>query len=149
MKFREANLGDLSQLLAIEQKIIEAERPFNSSIKSENTTYYDIEGLVLGSDSYLTVAEDTDMIIATGYAQIRRSKASLNHDNHSYLGFMYVSPDFRGREINKDLVEQLIFWSKSKGVQAIYLEVYSENNSAIKAYEKVGFEPCLLEMKLI
>jgi ribosomal protein S18 acetylase RimI-like enzyme len=62
---------------------------------------------------------------------------------------MYVSPDFRGKGINKALVGHLISWSKNKGAQAVYLDVYSENASAIKAYEKVGFEPSLLEMKLI
>ncbi len=149
MNFREAKVDDLSQLLDLEQKVIEAEQPFNSSIKTEKTTYYDIEGLILDSDSHLIVAEDADQIIATGYAQIRRSKRSLNHDTHSYLGYMYVSPDFRRKGINQALIEQLISWSTSKGAQAIYLDVYSKNASAIKAYEKAGFEPSLLEMKLV
>jgi len=149
LKFREANIDDLSKLLDLEQKVIEAERPFNSSIKTDKTTYYDIESLIIDSDSYLIVTEDADKIIATGYAQIRRSKASRNHDIHSYLGFMFVSLGFRGKGINNALVEQLISWSKSKGAQAVYLDVYSGNTSAIKAYEKVGFEPSLLEMKLI
>jgi hypothetical protein len=35
LNFREANIDDLSQLLDLEQKIIEAERPFNPSIKIE------------------------------------------------------------------------------------------------------------------
>lgn len=149
MNFREANLDDLSQLLDLEQRVIEVERPFNSSIKTEKTTYYDIEGLILDSDSHLIVTEDADQIIATGYAQIRRSKESRNHETHSYFGFMYVSPNFRRKGISQALVGQLISWSKSKGAQAVYLDVYMENTSAIKAYEKVGFEPSLLEMKLI
>ena len=149
MKFREANIDDLSQLLDLEQKVIESERPFNSSIKTKETSYYDIENFISDNDTYLIIIEDADKIIATGYAQIRRSKGSLDHDIHSYLGFMYVSPDFRGKGINKALVEQLISWSKSKGVQVAYLDVYSGNASAIKAYEKSGFEPSLLEMKLI
>ena len=149
MNFREANLHDLSQLFELEQKVIEAERPFNSSIKTGKTNYYDIEGLILDNDSHLIVAEDVGQIIATGYAQIRQSKESLNHTTHSYLGYMYVSPDFRRRGINQALMEQLISWSKIKGVQAVYLDVYSDNTSAIKAYEKAGFEPSLLEMKLI
>lgn len=149
MKFREANVDDVPKLLNLEQKIIEAERPFNTSIKTEDTRYYDIESLISDSDSYLIVNEVENEIIATGYAQIRRSKASLNHIYHSYLGFMFVSPDFRGNGINNALVELLIEWSKSKGAQTVYLDVYAGNISAIKAYDKVGFEPSLLEMKLI
>jgi len=40
-------------------------------------------------------------------------------------------------------------WSRDKGAEALYLDVYSQNSSAIRAYEKVGFAPCLVEMKLI
>lgn len=149
MKFREAIPEDLSELLEIEQKVIEAERPFNPSLKKGKIYYYDIEALMLDSASYLIVADVADKIIATGYAQIRESKASLNHDIHSYLGFMFVSPDFRRKGINKALVDQLIAWSKRNGAQAVYLDVYLKNDSAIKAYRKVGFEPSLLEMKLI
>jgi ribosomal protein S18 acetylase RimI-like enzyme len=61
---------------------------------------------------------------------------------------MYVTPDFRGRGINREITEKLIAWSRSRGVTDLYLDVYSENTSAIKAYEKVGFKPSIVEMKL-
>ncbi|MBM7073759.1 GNAT family N-acetyltransferase [Shewanella sp. 202IG2-18] len=148
MIFREAKLFDLPILQALEQAVVEAERPFNSTIKPESATYYDIEHLITDNDSYLIVLEDNKQIIATGYGQIRSSKQSLNHDKHCYLGFMYVLPEFRGRGLNKQLLNKIIEWSRQRGVNDFYLDVYSQNISAIKAYEKLGFEPCLLEMKL-
>jgi GNAT superfamily N-acetyltransferase len=148
LKFREAELGDLDQLYALEQKVVEAERPFNSSIKAGHPTYYDIEVLVSGSESCLLVVEESGVLIGTGYAQIRSSKASLDHDYHAYLGFMYVSPLHRGQGVNKRIIDMLIAWSQTQGVCDYYLDVYSANASAIKAYEKIGFEPCILEMKL-
>jgi ribosomal protein S18 acetylase RimI-like enzyme len=146
--YREANMDDLPRLLALEQKVVAAERPFNASITAGRTTYYDTEDLISSNDSYLIVAESANNIIATGYAQIRQSKISLEHDVHSYLGFMYVTPDFRGRGINREITERLIAWSRHRGVTDLYLDVYSENTSAIKAYEKAGFESSLIEMKL-
>ena len=148
MKYREAVLEDLDDLYMIEQKVIEAERPFNSSIKAGKTTYYDIEKLILDSHSCLIVAEDDGEIAGTGYAQIRASKESLQHDGHSYLGFMYVSPQHRGKGINGEIVDILIAWSHAQGVKDYYLDVYAGNASAIRAYEKIGFQPCLVEMKL-
>ena len=148
MNFREATTDDLPQLLEIEQRVIEAERSFSASIKEGKTSYYDIEYLITSNNSELIVAEDRGGIIGTGYAQIRNSKASLEHDIHSYMGFMYVSPDYRGKGVNRDILNLLIIWSKRKGAPNIYLEVYTQNIPAIKAYEKVGFEPCLTEMKL-
>lgn len=148
MIIREANPGDIATLLELEQCVIEAEKPFNSSIKTEKTHYYDLDNLLSSSDSCLIVVEDSNDIIATGYAQIRKSKVALNHDEHSYLGFMFVSPEHRGKAINQKVMNHLIEWSKSRGITHFYLDVYSQNESAIKAYQKAGFAPCIMEMKL-
>lgn len=148
MNFREANINDLQELLRLEQCVIDAERPFNSSIKSGKTSYYDLHSLIASHDAHVIVLEDSAGIIATGYAQLRTSKMSLDHDIHSYMGFMYVIPEHRGKGINQQIMEMLISWSHEKGVNDFYLDVYSQNAQAIKAYEKIGFEPCLLEMKL-
>ena len=148
MIIREAGGSDLCRLLELEQCVVEAERPFNSSLKSESAFYYDIEKLISSPDAYLLVAEVEGEIIGTGYAQIRESKQSLEHKYHSYLGFMYVSPIHRGKGINAKLIHELIAWSKSRGISDLYLDVYSDNASGIKAYKKVGFKPSLLEMKL-
>jgi len=145
---RKANISDQSTLLKLEQKVIEAERPYNSTIRSNNAVYYDIENLILDDASNLIVAEFEGEIIGTGYAQIRISKKSLEHAKHAYLGFMYVSPAQRGFGINKLIMENLINWSKEQGVLDLYLDVYDENNTAIKAYEKVGFTKSLIEMKI-
>ena len=148
MTFRTAKLSDLPRLYELEQKVVEAERPFNSSIKSESASYYDIESLIENPNSCLLVAEIAEQIIATGYAQIRDSKRSLNHEQHAYLGFMYVAPEHRGQGLNQQLIDELITWCKSEGIFDFYLDVYLENESAVKAYEKAGFTPTLLEMKL-
>ncbi|WP_237070524.1 GNAT family N-acetyltransferase [Pseudoalteromonas aliena] len=86
--------------------------------------------------------------MATGCAQIRDSKLTFEHTKHAYLGFMYVSPSYRDQSFNSKLIKELINCSKSRGIFDFYLDVYANNDSAIKAYEKVGFKPALLEMKL-
>ncbi len=148
MIFREANTKDLPQLLELEQRVIDFERPYNPSLKSNGVNYYDLPHLISSSDSHLIVVEVSGKIIGTGYAQIRDSKNSLEHERHSYIGFMYVSPDHRRKGISQSVMERLIEWSQSKGVSDLYLDVYSQNESATKAYRKAGFKPCLMEMKL-
>ena len=61
---------------------------------------------------------------------------------------MYVAPDRRGLGINGMIIENLINWSKEKGVFDLYLDVYDGNDAAIRAYEKVGFTKSLVEMKI-
>ena len=146
--FRKASLDDRETLLELEQKVIDAERPFNTAIKTNDTSYYDLEHLIVGVDSYLVVGEIGGKIVGTGYSQIRESKKSLVHAQHAYLGFMYVDPRYRGMRINNRLIEVLIEWSKAQGVSDFYLDVYDGNEAATRAYEKAGFEKSLVEMKL-
>jgi GNAT superfamily N-acetyltransferase len=147
LNFREANVNDLSELLEIEQCLIDFERPFNAVIKSKNTIYCDFPHLISDDDSYLLVVELSGEIIGTGYAQIRDSREELIHRKHSYIGFIFVSLEHRGKALSQKIIERLIEWSKSKRVNDFYLNVYSQNKTAIKAYEKAGFKPGLVEMR--
>ena len=148
MQFRQATLSDVNVLLALEQAVVDAERPFNSAIKVQGARYYDIPALITDDDSHLLVAEDNGAIVATGYVQIRQSKPSLEHNVHGYLGFMYVAPAYRGMGLNKEIIDTLMAWAESKQVFDFYLDVYADNRAAINAYEKVGFQSSMLEMKL-
>lgn len=148
MNVRKAEFKDRATLLSLEQKVVEAERPLNSSIRAKNAIYYDLDNLLIDKGSHLIVAELNNQIIGTGYAQIRTSKKSLKHSKHSYLGFMYVAPDYRGKGINKLILQHLIGWSKDQGTSDFYLDVYEGNDAAIRAYEKMGFVKSLVEMKI-
>lgn len=87
----------------------------------------------------LVIGEVSGDIIATGYVQVRKSKPALDHDSHGYLGFMYVVEKYRRLGLNKVILRDLVSWGQQQGVTNFYLEVYAENNSAIRAYEKFGF----------
>lgn len=146
MIVRAAKEADLLRLEELEQAVITAERPFNSTLKVEGAKYYDLPTLISSDDSLLLVVELEGELISTGYVQIRVSKQSLNHDKHGYLGFMYVEPEHRGKGINKVVIEHLIEWAKAEGIHDFYLDVYAENGFAMSAYKKLGFENTLVEM---
>jgi GNAT superfamily N-acetyltransferase len=61
---------------------------------------------------------------------------------------MYVAAEYRGRGINKSIIERLVEWSEGQGIFDCYLDVYSENEAAIQAYKKAGFVSSMIEMKL-
>lgn len=148
IKIRSALLSDKVSLLHLEQQVVEAERPYNNSIKPNNAVYYAMDNLLTSESSKVVVAEHNNQIIGTGYVQIRESKKSLIHKQHGYLGFMYVSPEFRGLGVNKKIMDTLMLWAKEQGIKDFYLDVYQDNDAAIRAYEKVGFKRSLVEMKL-
>ncbi|MCV2885166.1 GNAT family N-acetyltransferase [Aestuariibacter sp. AA17] len=146
--FRQATLEDIPQLARCEQGVLSAERPFNETIKASDARYYDLPKLLSDPAVHVIVAEQDNIIIATGYIRIETSKQSLTHARHGYLGFMYVAPEMRGRGLNKDVISKLVDWAKQHNIHDFYLDVYSQNASAIRAYEKLGFRPALVEMKL-
>ena len=95
--YRPATLDDLPILFAFEQGIVEAERPYNPTLKAGNIIYYDLEAYVKSPDIEVLVAVLGEEIIGSGYAKIKTSKNYEQHDQHAYLGFMYVKPEHRGK----------------------------------------------------
>ena len=148
IKLRKARLSDLKILLSFEQCIIEAERPFDATLKEGEIHYYDIAEMIAAPNVEVMVAEINDELIGSAYARIADSKIYLKHARHAYLGFMYVKPEHRGKGLNNRIIEALKQWVISQGVTEMRLEVYNENLPAIRAYEKAGFTPNLLEMRL-
>ena len=145
---RAAVLDDLEVLRNFEQGVIKAERPLDMTLGPDPISYYDLKALLLNDDAHLVVAELGGKVIASGYAMIKTAKPYLVHDRYSYLGFMYTVPEYRGRGVNTMILESLREWSYARGLKEIRLDVYSGNESAIRAYEKVGFKKHILEMRL-
>ncbi|MBO6201608.1 MAG: GNAT family N-acetyltransferase [Chryseobacterium sp.] len=149
MIVREATEQDLTILLEFEQGIVFAERPFNSTFIDGEIHYYDLLTLMQSEDSTIFIAEENNEILASGYSKIKKTENNYsNFDTYAYLGFMYVKPEHRGKGINKLILDELIKWSKDKGISEIRLEVYDQNEPAVKAYEKAGFESLILTMRL-
>ena len=59
---------------------------------------------------------------------------------------MFVHPDFRRGGVNNLILDDLYRWTLSRGVTDLMLEVYPDNTGAVRAYEKAGFSPYLLQM---
>lgn len=145
---REATIEDIPTLKRMEQGVVEAERPFNSMLKEGPVSYYDIGALIASKQSMVLVADHHGQAIGSGYATLNDSLPYLQHASHAYLGFMYVEPNFRRQGIIQRILDELRDWSYGRGVRDFYLEAYSDNTSAIRAYEKYGFRRNLIEMKL-
>ena len=148
ISIRKALPDDLDQLLIFEQDLIKTERPFDPAIKADPVNYYDLKTMLAASHIEVVVAETDNKIIASGYARIERSKPFLKHEKHAYLGFMYVLPEYRGKGLNKKIIDALKTWAALQNINEFRLDVYYDNASAIKAYEKIGFSKYSLEMRL-
>ena len=153
---RPAANADLPTLYRFEQGVITAERPFDPTLKPGAINYYDLAAMIAHPDIQLLVAElaagsaidpPETRLVGSGYARIEPAKPYLRHPAHAYLGFMYVDPAHRGKGINTLIIEGLRQWAQSRGIIELRLDVYNNNTSAIRAYEKAGFVPHMLNMR--
>lgn len=149
MLIRKATLNDIDTLLQFEQGVINAERPFDSTLVDSAIKYYDLEEFITSPDIEFLVAEVDEIMVGCGYARIKESpKPYFNYERYAYLGFMYVLPQYRGRGVNQKIIEALKRWSLEQGLTEIRLQVYSDNEPAIKAYEKADFAKHMVEMRV-
>ncbi|MBW3518615.1 GNAT family N-acetyltransferase [Flavobacterium sp. NKUCC04_CG] len=145
---RTATAADLPQLNVFLQQLVDAERPFDPTLKQGELFYYDISKMIDDSTTEVLVAEVNNQLIGCGYAQLRSTKDFQIHDAFGYIGFMFVTPEYRGQGISNLLLIQLKNWLLNKGVSEIKLEVYYENTAAIRAYEKAGFKKFTTTMRM-
>jgi ribosomal protein S18 acetylase RimI-like enzyme len=148
INFRPAKLIDLPVLYEFEQGIVTAERPFDPTLKPGYINYYDLKELILSDDAEVIVATFDNKVIGSGYAKIKKGESFQSYEFYAYLGFMYVKPEHRGKGVVRNLIDVLKSWATSKNLTEIRLEVYEENHSAIRAYEKAGFKKHMVEMRI-
>ncbi len=148
VNIRKAEIKDLNTLKEFEQEIIKFERPFDLNLKPDPIEYYDLLELIQRNDAQVLVATVNAEIVGSGYALIKNSLPFKNPEQYAYLGFMFVSPEFRGNRINGKIIEGLMHWAKKKKITEIQLDVYAENAIALNAYTKIGFKPDLLKMRM-
>jgi GNAT superfamily N-acetyltransferase len=144
---RPAVKADLPKLAEFLQILVDAERPFDPTLKEGEIFYYSIEDMIADKVTEVMVIENNSEIIGCGYAQIRSAKPYEKHELFGYLGFMFVKPEFRGKGINGLLLDDLKKWILSQGITEVRLQVYDENEAAVKAYEKAGFKKILTTMR--
>ena len=146
--FRSAVLEDLPVLYEFEQGVIHAERPFDPTLKTGHINYYDIKAMIESDDTEVLVALVNDELVASAYVKIKKAKPYLKFDYYAYVGFMFVTPEYRGKGISQKVIDELISWAKSRGLNEIRLDVYDDNLNAVRAYEKRGFKKHLVEMRM-
>lgn len=104
---RPAQVDDLPILLQFEQGVISAERPFDTTLKDEPIRYYDLEQMIMAPHIHLVIAQHGNEPVGSGYARIESAKPYLKHRQYAYLGFMYVTDRWRGKGVNRMIIDAL------------------------------------------
>lgn len=140
-------MDDLNIVLQFQQGIVEAERPFDPTLREGELHYHDIPGIISSSDAELIVALVNGRIVGCGYGQIRDAETYLRHAKYCYVGLIFVASEYRGIGVNQTIIDALKDWARARNIFEMRLEVYDGNARAKRAYEKAGFTPHMLVMR--
>jgi len=145
---RPAKFKDLKTLLEFEQGVIEAEKPLDPFLKTGQIYYYNLKEMIAAKDTHLIVAVANNEILGSGYVRIEKSSQYYKNKENGYVGFIYVKPSHRGKRISSIILESLKSWVKNRGLNELRLDVYHNNPSAIKSYERFGFSKSMINMRM-
>ncbi|MCA0972096.1 GNAT family N-acetyltransferase [Halobacillus litoralis] len=90
------------------------------------------------SPEYSFVAYDDDRPVGI----ILNSIQQIDGKKTSYNGGTAVHPDYRSKGVGRELIQKSVDLFNEKGVEVSTLEAISDNDGAIRLYERFGYKVC-------
>lgn len=106
----------------------------------ENFSYEQIESEVKNDSSRFYIAESNTEVAAYMKINFDKAQTEVGHENTLEVQRIYALKEYQGKHIGKSLIEKAIELGKENNINYIWLGVWEHNLSAIKFYEKQGFE---------
>lgn len=139
-EIREVKVSDYKELLDF-MKIVMEETDYLSRSSDEFTMTYEDEKKFLED---LKASEVNEMFIALYKGKqvgniIFRGNSLKRARHYGNIGIS-VLKEYWGNNIASKLIDRLIEWAKENKIRKINLEVFENNERAIKLYERKGFK---------
>ena len=75
-----------------------------------------------------------------GYLWVAEIKSGFTGEKQAYILNIYITEKSRGQGIGEQLMRQADAWALGRGYKRVGLGVSIRNSSAIRLYEKLGYE---------
>ena len=149
---RDASLADVEQYRALRLFALkDSPTAFSAdyAVNAKQPMSYWKNKLKPEEHGIIFVAENENQLI--GMTGIRKGDSSKTKHSAGIWG-VFVRPEWRGLHIAEGLIEICCEWAKLREVQIVKLAVVSTNESAVRLYERNGFnvygtEPNALQVK--
>ncbi len=145
---RQLTLSDIEDFKNIRLELLkDSPTNFGSSYNEESKFKHEMWENRLTKDTVITLGlyNESQMIGVTVLVMNPRSK--MKHIAN--INSVYVKPEYRGLKLSSLLISEAIEILKELGIERVNLSVVSDNQNAIKLYEKHGFETYGLEKDTI
>lgn len=101
------------------------------------------EALNSNTSNIFVAVEDGEFI---GYIELTEQKDYFTGEKQGYVSAIATSPNNEGKGVGKKLMQKAEEWTREKGLKVLVLEVFQNNERAIKLYEKLGYNKEIVKM---
>ena len=137
MHIRPAKSDEGAVCDALLTRLIQAERQWESNLDETFTVCDNYEHRMSEEGTLLLVAEENDESVGFLFGFL--SPSPVLKRPTALLDALFVCEEHRSKGIGKALALRFREWVKEQGVYAIELKVMSQNTTALRLYESLGF----------
>ena len=124
---REYLEGDLDRIVRLDERCFEEEFRFDRS---------SMKAYVEARNAVSLIAEKEGEIVGFAIAHIDRGAAGWR----GYVVTLDVATEYRRRGLAGQMMQALEMLAEAAGAQRMELHVFTENDAAIRFYERIGYE---------
>lgn len=141
VRIRQANEGDLQQIVQLSEKLEKDESTMDSMISSLPSEFQNPKWIlknIKGENTVVFVAEVDGKVV--GYSLGWISQPWAYKGKRGYICDCFVEKSYRRRGIGKALIKAIVDWFVNKGVECVEADVYSTNIPSLMMFKALGFE---------
>jgi len=151
MKIRKAKLSDVNEISYLNSLLmkyhIKFDRYWNVKKDARKTYSKYVRKMIRSPKATVFVADDGGKIVGFTSGKIEKRPPIFKIEKCGKVDSTFVLKQYRRRGIGKKLIDELIKWFKSKGIEYVELEVDTRNKIALKAWKKFKFKRFLIKKK--
>jgi len=148
LTIRRATPGDLSAVMRMFDELAELQEGWRgftprTDLRGEMLRRYGAD--LADPDALLVVAELSGEIVGMAAGHVHRPSA-FSDELAVELGSVFVVPEHRGRGVAGALTAEVARFARARGVERITLKTFAQNEEALVVWQKLGFEPRMVQM---
>ena len=117
-------------------KLIQDESKYNKLINPNFVVNNYFTNIYDNTDNCLLIATNEDSI--TGYIFVKRIESETS-DIVVLIDGLYVEKEYRNQGIASSLIDSALTWCKENSINAVKIKVMTNNENALKLYQKYCF----------
>lgn len=154
MQIRFAKMEDIPAMIRLLKQVGRVHYDGRPDIFREDAQKYDEKALKLllqDKNRPILVAEESSEVVGYAFCVLQNTENDPVLQSHLtvYIDDLCVDENCRGGGIGKALYQAVLDYAKRLGAYNVTLNVWAENKSALKFYEKMGLQPQKYGMEIV